>query len=118
METSSRVERKKIVGEYVRKRLVRECAETYGKAFDISKKIGFSAGHVSNVQDGNRNVGDSFAMAMAEYWGMTYSQLERLALEDLAVAHLRGIEPTAGPAAQSGATVAPSPQPYVDSLPS
>src|SRR5947207_1425573 len=92
MDTSTRVERKRIVGEYVRKRLVRECEAVYGKAFEISKKIGFSAAHVSNIQDGNRNVGDSFAMAMAEYWGMTYSQLERLALEELALAHLRGGE--------------------------
>jgi len=82
MATDSLLERKRIVGEYVRDRLIRECEGAWGKAFEISKKIGFSPAHVSNVKDGHRNVGNSFAMAMAEYWGMTYSKLEQVALTE------------------------------------
>ncbi len=97
-----RRERRKIIGEYVRERLVVEVGQSRGNALKIAKHTGFSAAHVSNIKDGHRNVGDTFAMTMADYWGMTYSQLERLALERLAVAYRRRDMPApfAAPASQ------------------
>src|SRR6266498_3566443 len=83
MATQDQLERKRIVGDYVRERLVAECRQKWGQALVIAKRTGFSAAHVSNVKDGHRNVGDSFAMAMADYWGMTYSNLKRLTLKQL-----------------------------------
>ncbi len=89
----NRLERKRIVGDYVRERLTAEIGQSRGSALALAKQTGFSAAHISNIKDGHRNVGDTFAMAMADYWGMTYSQMERLALERLAIAFRRGNEP-------------------------
>jgi len=108
MATNDRIERRKIVGEYVRERLAKECETTWGRAFEISKRVGFSAAHISNIKDGHRNVGGTFAMAMAEYWGMTYSQLEHLALERLALAYKHQREPAPPPP--------PDPQPSLSAI--
>jgi len=111
MATQDQLERKRIVGDYVRERLVAECRQKWGQALVIAKRTGFSAAHVSNVKDGHRNVGDSFAMAMADYWGMTYSDLERLALERLAERLARyGVAPAAAQGDESQAAADRLPQ--------
>ena len=65
----------------MRHRLREECCVSWGKALDIAKKTGFSAAHISNVQDAHRNG----AMASPWRWQATgvspYSELEQLALE-------------------------------------
>src|SRR5882724_5853603 len=77
----NRLERARIVGEYVRARLRLECQQR-GRAAKIAEKTGFAAAHVSLVRKGSRTVGTDFARAMAELWGLDYEALERLAFEN------------------------------------
>ncbi len=43
MATQDQLERKRIVGDYVRERLVAECRQKWGQALVIAKRTGFSA---------------------------------------------------------------------------
>ncbi len=80
-------ERRRLVSDYVKDRLIRECRGTWGKAIGVSRRTGFSTAHITNVMKGNRATGDDFAVAIARYWGMTYAELERLAVERAATAY-------------------------------
>src|SRR5713101_5714837 len=81
LSTMNRLERGRIVGEYVRARLRLECQQR-GRAAKIAEKTGFAAAHISLVRKGGRTVGTDFARAMAELWGLDYEALERLAFEN------------------------------------
>jgi plasmid maintenance system antidote protein VapI len=74
------MEKTRIVGEYVRARLVLEC-KVRGRAYHIAQKIGFAPIHISLVLRGKRSVGLALAKAMAEFWGLDYEGLERMAYE-------------------------------------
>jgi transcriptional regulator with XRE-family HTH domain len=76
-----RQERARIVGDYVRARLTLECQQR-GRAAKIAEKTGFAAAHISLIRKGHRTVGTDFARAMAELWGLSYEELERLAFEN------------------------------------
>ena len=68
-----------VISEYVRRRLVDECRERGGAA-RISQATGVTPVHVHNVRVGHRRGGDEFLRKIAEYWGMTTTELARLAL--------------------------------------
>jgi transcriptional regulator with XRE-family HTH domain len=68
------------IAAYVKKRLTEEC-KLRGAAMAISRKTGFAPTHISNIIRGSRSVGYEFAYTMAEYWGMTYSELERITID-------------------------------------
>lgn len=70
-----------VVAEYVRKRLVEECRKRGGAAH-IAKATGVTPVHVHNVRVGHRRGGDDFLHRIAEYWGMTTTELARLALNE------------------------------------
>jgi hypothetical protein len=76
-----RDETRRAIGSYVRRRLSEEC-KTRGTAAKIARETGFTTAHLTNVQKSERGVGDDFAHAMADYWGMTYGQLEEAASRD------------------------------------
>ncbi len=67
-----------IVGRYIRERLARE-TQTRGAAARIAEVTKCSREHISNVADGTRGAGRAFAAAMAKYWGITQTELHRLA---------------------------------------
>ena len=74
------MENARIVGEYVRARLVLEC-RVRGRAAQIAKETGFAPIHISRILRNQRTVGLAMARAMAEVWGMTYETLEKMAYE-------------------------------------
>lgn len=76
-----RSEARKLVAAYVQDRLERECGAKRGQQTAIARATGFTRGHVNNVIKGQAGVGEDFAEKIAEYWGMTYDDLQRQAEE-------------------------------------
>ncbi len=70
------------VRAYVRSRLSDESAkEGRGWKSRVAREFGMSTAHISNVMaTGSRGMGQRFVEQAAEYWGMTYAQLEAVAL--------------------------------------
>ena len=97
-------ENTRIVGEYVRARLVLECS-VRGRAAQIAKETGFAPIHISRIVRNLRAVGLAFARAMAKLWGLEYEELEKLAYE---AHHLPRIP------AESAATDLPNLQKTID----
>ena len=84
-----RSEIRRLVAEYVHRRLQDEC-QVRGRAAEIATVTGFSPAHVSNAKAGSRGVGEDFAAALGQFWGMEYQQLEQTAL---AWAEEHGVQP-------------------------
>jgi hypothetical protein len=66
------------VARYVKARLMRELGTTRGAASALARSLGFSTAHIANAKN-HGTVGDKLARALAEYWGMTYADLEFIA---------------------------------------
>jgi hypothetical protein len=75
-----RQENARIVGEYVRARLVLEC-RVRGRAAQIARETGFAPIQISRVIRGQRTVGFALAKAMADVWGHAYETLEKMAFD-------------------------------------
>lgn len=63
---------------YVRKRLAKEC-RMRGAQTRIAELLGFKSAHLSNIIAGRRRVYESMARKLCARWGLTYSDLERIA---------------------------------------
>ncbi|XXX79279.1 helix-turn-helix transcriptional regulator [Sorangium sp. So ce134] len=68
--------RRLAVTAYVAARLERECS-VRGTAAQIARATNFSKATISAIISGRGNVGEDFAHKIAEYWGMSYAQLQR-----------------------------------------
>ena len=55
--------------------------EASGSGGGDLQSTGLSYSQIAGVRDGDRHVGDGFALAIAMHWGITYPELVRLALE-------------------------------------
>lgn len=69
--------------EYVLERLAEELAGTpRGAQAQLAKKLGVSGTHLSNMLSPSptRQPGEDFRRKVAAHWGLTYSQLEAIAL--------------------------------------
>lgn len=64
--------------DYVVRRLREECSE-YGAAARVARGAKVTPTHISNILDGSRKPGYHTISKLAEYWGMTYAELEQLA---------------------------------------
>lgn len=79
-DEQQRVQRIKL---YVLMRLREELASApRGAQAQLAKKLGVSGAHLSNMLSANptRQPGEDFRRKVAAHWGMTYAQLEALAL--------------------------------------
>ena len=87
--------RLKRIEEYVRRRLRAEVAANphgYGKS--LAKKLGVSGPHLSNIisEPPTRNPGQDVLWGAAAHWGLTFAEMEALALgEDVGVARSQSV---------------------------
>lgn len=75
-------ERRQRVREYVRDRLRREIdGKPRGYQSKVAKRVGVTTAHMSNLVSANptRQAGESVCRKAAEYWGISYAELEELA---------------------------------------
>lgn len=73
------------IKEYVLARLREELAHApRGAQAQLAKKLGVSGAHLSNMLSHNptRQPGEDFRRKVAAHWGLTYGQLEAIALGD------------------------------------
>jgi transcriptional regulator with XRE-family HTH domain len=76
-------ERKRRVIEYVRERLRKEAAAAgWGGQAAIARGTKTSSAHIANMLKprSTSNPGEDFRYKVAEYWKISYAELERLAL--------------------------------------
>lgn len=79
-DVARRQDAREAIARYVRHRLSEECRE-YGAQARIAREIGVSGAHLNNVRGGSRGVGEDLARALARFWGMSYADLEEVAVE-------------------------------------
>ena len=81
---AARTETIKTIRSYVRKRLIAE-TEQRGAAAAIADATSFTSSFIAQVRLGKNDPGEEFCRAMAEYWGLSYEQLEDVARADAAM---------------------------------
>lgn len=75
-------ERMRLVRIYVQRRLQAEVkAQPRGYAAQLSRKLDVSTAHMANLLNDKANVGEQVLRKFAAYWGMTFDELERAAIE-------------------------------------
>ncbi len=83
--TQDEQQRVQRIKEYVLARLREELAcAPRGAQAQLAKKLGVSGAHLSNMLSSNptRQPGEDFRRKVAAHWGVTYAQLEAIALGD------------------------------------
>jgi hypothetical protein len=73
-------EREKVIAYVLARMRAEEKAAGRGWQSELHRRTGMTTAHISSVLGEKRGMGDAFLHAMASYWGMTYAQLEALAL--------------------------------------
>lgn len=89
-------ERTQRVRDYVRERLKAEVeAQPRGYQAQLCREMGLTSAHMSNAlsKDKIRGVGEVFARKAAKHWGLSYAELERLALGEPEPAPVSSPEP-------------------------
>lgn len=91
---AARAETIRIIGAYVRARVVAETEER-GAAATLAKRTGFTRSAIVQMRQGKNAPSEEFCRVMADVWGLTYQQLEEVARASHAMGETRSVDAAA-----------------------